>query len=341
MGLAEILLHLALLPGPILRTSAPADTADAQLVAVLQLRREDLPHDLRGEIYPVALLADGSYRDARTGGVHPLTGDPERTIPRGDSPLDSIHDFTVYHDAAAIGRFRVASVESAVYSCRALRIGLGEMDLPDEYVRFGRLDPRVQTFAVSAPGFSYQYALNYYVALSRPFPQPAFGWDPGIDPTTARRLRDALWRAGTDALARGSGADGESRAGAPRWSTRQPFRTFDLDRDGRPEAMGVVEAVMVGEPAPTTTSPRLASAIVWARDEGPARIPTILAVLLQADAAGRVDARRFLAEVMDLDGDGVAELFYQIDGWEVHGFEIHALVEGRLETVFEGGGYGC
>ncbi|HUP01542.1 MAG TPA: hypothetical protein VM737_08495 [Gemmatimonadota bacterium] len=346
MGLAELLLHLALVSAPPLYNPSSPDPASPQLVALLQLRREDLPHDLRGEVYPVALFKDGSFRDARTGGVHPLTGEVEKTLPVMNSALDSIRDFTVYDGAAPIGRFQVTAVESAVYSCRAIQVGVGEMDLPERYIRFGRLDPRVQTFAVSGPGLAYQYTLNYYLALSRPVSQPEFGWgwDQAADPGAVGRLRDAIWAAGAEALAEGGQGTTSGRPDPPRWSLRESFRIFDLDRDGRPEGMGVVEVVSAGETRERGTSPalpRVASAIVWARDEGPARAPRIIAVLRQTDRAGREDVRRDLAEVMDLDGDGVAEIFYQVDGWEYHGFEIHALAGDGLEIVFAGGGYGC
>ena len=48
-----------------------------------------------------------------------------------------------------------------------------------------------------------------------------------------------------------------------------------------------------------------------------------------------------LAEVMDLDGDGLAEPFYQVEAWEYYGFQIYALRTGALEEVFSGAAYGC
>ena len=48
-----------------------------------------------------------------------------------------------------------------------------------------------------------------------------------------------------------------------------------------------------------------------------------------------------LAEVMDLDGDGLAEPFYQVEAWEYYGFQIYALRNGTLQEVFSGAAYGC
>lgn len=335
MGFAELLLLLTLPAGPADRGHAfVPDTTEPQLVALLQLRREDLPHALRGEIYPVAIVEGDSFRDVRVGGVHPLTGEVDRRLPETATPLESIREFTVYHDAAPVGRFRVNGIESAVYSCSAVRVGVGEMDLPDRFVRFGRLDPRVQTFAVSGIGVAYEYTLNYYLALGRPVSQADFTWDSLSDPAAMGRLRDAVWEAGGRALEGGGAHSG----GALRW--RDGFRTFDVDRDGRPEAVGIVEAVMPITSASGAAPPAL-SAIVWAGDRGADDPPKILAILEQTEGSGQEDVRRHLAEVIDLTGDGVAELFYQIDGWEHHAFEIHALRGDALEAVFAGADYGC
>lgn len=334
MGFAAHLLFLALLAGPADRGFAfAADTTEPQLVALLHLRRENLPHALRGEIYPVAVVEGDSFRDARVGGVHPLTGEVDRRLPEDASPLQVVREFTVYHDTAPVGHFRVAGIESAVYSCNAIRVGVGEMEMPAPLIRFGRLDPRVQTFAVSGIGVTYEYTLNYYLALGRPVPQADFTWDSLADPAAMDRLRQAVREAGARVLTSGDG----SRE-ALRWG--DGFRTFDLDRDGRPEAVGIVEAA-----APITSTggaaPPSVSAVVWAGDRGPDSPPKILAILEQTAGDGRGDLRRHLAEVVDMNGDGVAELFYQIDQWEHHAFEIHALRGDRLEEVFSGADYGC
>ena len=77
-------------PGDDVRASAPAavagspDSAAEQVVAVLHLRREDLPHAIRGEIYPVARIVGDRYEDAharrheRAGArpLHPGRGPP-------------------------------------------------------------------------------------------------------------------------------------------------------------------------------------------------------------------------------------------------------------------------
>lgn len=308
MGFAEIiLLSLRLLAaGRAEDGLAPfAHTAEPQLVALLALRRENLPHTLRGEIYPIAVFEGNLFRDASVRGVHPLTGAGSDAPSSAVSPLAEIRQFTVYQRAAPIGGFRVTGIEAAVYSCAAVQVGVGDMDLEPSHVRFGRLDPRVQTFAVSGPGVTYEYTLNYYLALSVPVSQPDFTWDSLSDPAATRRLRDAI-REAAGSLAEPDG-----------------FRTFDLDGDGQPEAVGAVEA-----------------AIVWASDRGPEATPQILAVL-EETPGGRLNRRRHLAEVMDLTGDGIAELFYQIDGIEHHAFEIHALERNALTEVFSGAGYGC
>ncbi|MCK5440023.1 MAG: hypothetical protein KAI97_08765, partial [Gemmatimonadetes bacterium] len=116
--------------------AAVADTMDSkQLVAVLQLRRENLPHFVRGEIYPVALLEGDSLTDVVTFGVHPFTGADEFTSNR-ETPLTAIRDFTIYHHGNVIGAFSVNDIETAVYSCSPVRVGTGNLSLPDKYIRF-------------------------------------------------------------------------------------------------------------------------------------------------------------------------------------------------------------
>lgn len=322
MGFAEILLALALLAGRADRSHAPAlERAEPQLVALLQLRRENLPHALRAEMYPLAIFDGSLFREAQTGGVHPLTGETGSLDSTTPSPLDSIREFTVYDRGRSVGGFRVTGVQSAVYHCGAYLIGVGETDLPAAQVRFGRLDPRTQTFSLSGPGIAYEYSLNYYVALSRAVPQPDFAWDSLSDPAALGRLRAAIREAG-----------GRAGGGSPSHGIwHNGFRTFDLDQDGRAEAVGTV----------ALTRPAEGARIVWASDRGPDDPPRILAVLEQTEGGERGHDRRHLVEVMDLTGDGVAEVLYQLDGGERRAFAIHALAGEVLEEVFAGAGYGC
>ncbi|MCI0581535.1 MAG: hypothetical protein L0227_01355, partial [Chloroflexi bacterium] len=161
--------------------AAETDSTAEQVVAVLHLRREDLPHAIRGEIYPVARIAGGRYEDALVTGPNPLTEEPASEIAHRAGALDSSRDFTVYDRGAPIGRFVVTDVGPAVYSCRGVMVGLGRMDIPERYVRFGRFDPRVHSLSVSGRGVRYEYTLNYYLALGRAVPQDRFRADSTAD----------------------------------------------------------------------------------------------------------------------------------------------------------------
>ncbi len=352
MGIAPLLL-IALLAGQDASTpanmAAVADTTDSarQLVALLQLRRENLPHSVRGEIYPIALLENGSLAEAVTFGVHPLTGDDEFQTDR-ETPLATIRDFTIYHHGDAIGEFSVTEIETAIYSCSPVRVGTGNLSLPDEYIRFGRFDPRVTSLAVSGRGFEYEYTLNYYLALSQPVSQVEFGWDSLFNPAATERLREAIMRMASDSLAHYEAAldRPDARWGEPRWSWAEGFRTFDLDRDGWAEAMGVVEAVVIPpdndapESAPEN-EPFYASILMWVEDQGPGTVPRVLLTLKQATPSSKAGFGYHLAEVVDIDGDGVAELFYQVEGWEHHAFAIYAFRDDTLHEWFSGSSYGC
>ncbi len=326
---------------------AAADTLDDQLVAVLHLRREDLPHTLRGEIFPVARIRDGLYEDVLTEGPHPLIGESQPAEPPPATPLDAHRDFTIYERGATIGRFAVDEVSAAIYSCSAVMVGLGRMEIPDRYVRFGRFDPRVRSLSVSGQGVRYEYTLNYYLALGHPVEQNGFVADSASDPQAVSRLRAAIWTAGVEALS--EYGEGPWRSGArweePRWSWEEGFQVFDLDRDGRLEAAGVLEAVVTedGPPKDGALGPDqfVATAIVWASDRGPGQRPETLLVLRHARDVRHWNFGYHLAEVMDLDGDGLAEPLYQVEAWEYYGFQIYALRNGALEEVFSGAAYGC
>lgn len=352
MGIAPLLL-IALLAGQDASTPANvvavADTTDSaqQLVAVMQLRRENLPHSVRGEIYPIALLENDSLAEAVTFGIHPFTGENEFQTDR-ETPLATIRDFTIYHRGDAIGAFNVTKIETAIYSCSPVRVGTGDLSLPDEYIRFGRFDPRVTSLAVSGRGFEYEYTLNYYLALSQPVAQAEFEWDSLFNPAATKRLKEAIMEIASDSLSHYEAALNrpDARWGEPRWSWAEGFRTFDLDQDGWAEAMGVVEALVVPTDddsleSASETEPLQASILIWVEDRGPETAPAVLLALKQATPTSKVDLGYHLAEVMDIDGDGVAELFYQVEGWEYHAFAIYAFRDDTLHEWFSGAGYGC
>ncbi|MCK5439343.1 MAG: hypothetical protein KAI97_05340, partial [Gemmatimonadetes bacterium] len=124
------------------------------------------------------------------------------------------------------------------------------------------------------------------------------------------------------------------------------FRTFDLDQDGWAEAMGVVEVLVVPPgndslESASESEPFHASILMWVEDRGPDTVPQVLLTLKQAAPTSKVGLGYHLAEVVDIDGDGVAELFYQIEGWEYHAFAIYTLRDDTLHEWFFGAGYGC
>lgn len=324
--------------------ATPSDSIAEQVVAVLHLRREDLPHAIRGEIYPVARIVGGRYEDALVSGPNPLTD--ESSSPIAGGALDSARDFTVYDRGAPIGSFAVTEVGPAVYSCRGVMVGFGRLEIPERYVRFGRFDPRVHSLSVSGRGVRYEYTLNYYLALGRPIPQDGFGADSTADRSATSRLRAAVWTEGVKALS--EYGEGPWLPGArweePRWSLEEGFQVFDLNRDGRMEGMGVLEAIVTDHRIPADgelgPSQYVATVIVWVSDRGEGR-PDPLLVLRHAREVRHWNFGYHLAEVMDLDGDGLAEPFYQVEAWEYYGFQIYALRNGALHEVFSGAAYGC
>lgn len=333
-------------PSPSTRAMA-ADTVRDQLVAVLHLRREDLPHDLRGEIFPVARIHDGIYEEVLTQGPNPLVGESPSSGSPPATPLDTHRDFTIYDQGTTIGRFTIDEVSPAIYSCSAVMVGMGRLEIPDRYVRFGRFDPRVRSLSVSGQGVRYEYTLNYYLALASPVGQEGFLADSTDHPEAVSRLRAAIWTDGVEALSEyGEGPwRSDARWEEPRWSWEDGFRVVDLDRDGRLEAVGILEAIVTedGPPADGGLGPNqfVATTIVWVSDRGPGQRPANLLVLRHARDIRHWDYGYHLAEVMDLDGDGLAEPFYQVEAWEYYGFQIYALRNGVLAEVFSGAAYGC
>lgn len=330
--------------GDALRTP---DTVAEQLVAVLHLRREDLPHALRGEIFPVARIRDGLYEDILVEGPNPLVGESRSPTSPPVSPLDTHREFTIYDQGSPIGRFAVEEVSAAIYSCSAVMVGLGRMEIPDRHVSFGRFDPRVRSLSLSGQGIRYEYTLNYYLALGQAVEQGGFLADSTTDREAVSRLRAAIWTAGVKALS--EYGEGPWRSGArweePRWSWEEGFQVFDLDTDGRLEAAGVLEAIVTedGPPSDDALGPDqfVATAIVWASDRGPGQRPETILELRHARDVRHWNFGYHLAEVMDLDGDGLAEPFYQVEAWEYYGFQIYALRADILEQVFSGAAYGC
>jgi hypothetical protein len=325
--------------------ATPSDSTPDQIVAVLHLRREDLPHAIRGEIYPVARIVGDRYEDALVTGPNPLTDESPSSLTA--TALDSARAFTVYDRGAPIGNFAVTDVGPAVYSCRGVMVGFGRLEIPERYVRFGRFDPRVHSLSVSGQGVRYEYTLNYYLALGRPVPQGGFRADSTADRSATSRLRAAVWTEGVKALS--EYGEGPWLPGArwenPRWSLEEGFQVFDLERDGRMEGMGVLEAIVTDDGAPIDgglgPSQYVATAIVWASDRSGEGRPSPLLVLRHAREVRHWNFGYHLAEVMDLDGDGRAEPFYQVEAWKYYGFQIYALRGQRLEEVFNGAGYGC
>lgn len=104
----------------------------------------------------------------------------------------------------------------------------------------------------------------------------------------------------------------------------------DLDRDGRAELVGSFRAVgsdytnyalfMIFEPAGDKFKP----ALTWYHKGA------------EADAADRR-----LVDLLDLDGDGVAEVFAEGHYYESNDYFIYKKQRGQWRSVYQGGGGGC
>jgi hypothetical protein len=230
---------------------------------------------------------------------------------------------------------------------RAL-VGIGRMDLPQAYLRFDPQDRRV----TGSQGFdgerSFNYSLTFYLAMSRAAPQAVFEERNRYARRALDQIQARLMSLADRHYARYRVIPGGGKELERSRPLLEEFRVFDLDRDGRPEIMGryvmkirkeVVYSARGREEKGVETEE--VPLVLWVRDRGSSRpLEELFAHkdMLQEGSWGR---GRELVEVMDLDGDGAAEILFKDSGWESTEFAIYALRQGKLVQVFQGAGYGC
>lgn len=303
--------------------------------------------------------ASSATRSARRASSAPTlspapTDRADTAAPPQDSPtvLDTIRAFTTYRDGRPTGRFRVRDVVSAPYTCTAVRVGIGDfLQAPadeqfDADDAFDPDNPRLDVYTSGSADGLRTDALTYLLALARPIDQPDFARDPGAHEQVVERLRERIRSLGVDSLSRTS----LSWQPGPEISRTEPELTelalFDLDGDGRLEGTGRValrieqDIASSGNPEPFIETFDV-SLLYWVRDRGAGRPPAVLLTELDVVSGGSWGEGLERVEVMDLDGDGIAEPFYERSGWEGNDFVVYSLVDGRIVQAFEGSGYGC
>lgn len=339
MRLAVILTVLLL---PSIGMTRPAGSV---VVGSAEIHRLEGSGSLVGAVFPIAIY-DGQFRKAA------LVADHERELQKliPKSILNRIRDFDLHLNGKRLAQLQIRQIE-------------GTPGCPSEIGGYGRVRPE--------GGLDFSAGVDNSLHVNARGEVDPSGTREGFRPTVTRMLSvdavSGLPRQNQEFSARSQAvspteltrikAVGHSRVRAAAGLTwgkvgrvtlrgevlLEGLKAFDLDRDGIREIIVGFKAPLVkpkrssdpGQPPPALILTMVVSIPARGQPQVMLSLPTLIGV---DDASEFFD----LSSVLDLTGDGVAELIWRhVYAPEYSGYEIFSMKEGVFRRVFSGDVTGC
>lgn len=328
------------LPQTSVPQSPAPEKAPANLVALLFVKKDNLNNELRGEIYPIALLLNDHYleigtdltQDLRDFGT-PNAAGRDRILSLNNQRVvtNAIQNFTVISNGQTLGEFQVEKPIISQFSCSSIITGQGNFQGQTSLQAIFDQLPQSRTGRFSGEIQQQQFDETWRtaIALSQP---PEISTLPPPSDADLTRYRQAALTFGKTAIAKV--ANGGT---VPGEAVVESLQVVDLDQDRSPEIFSTVKQ---GNSANSPSQTPTGFAAVWFSDQ--AGQPQLLETT-QASVS-LAGSQRFpyeLLETTDINGDGVQEAIVQRTGYESTSFEIYEYKNKQLNRVFEGAGYGC
>ncbi|MBI4779808.1 MAG: hypothetical protein HY785_00650 [Oscillatoriophycideae cyanobacterium NC_groundwater_1537_Pr4_S-0.65um_50_18] len=314
------------------------EKAPTNLVALLFVKKDNLKNELRGEIYPIALLLNDRYleigtdltRDLRDFGNLDAAG-RARILSLNNQRVvtNAIQNFTVVSNGQTLGEFQVEKPIISQFSCSSIITGQGNFQSQTSLQAIFDQLPQSRTGGFSGGTQQLDETWRTAIALSQ---APEISKPPAPSDADLTRYREAALAFGKTAIA--AVANGGAIPGE---AVVESVQVVDLDQDGSPEIFSTVKQ---GNSANSPSRTPTGFAAVWFSDQ--AGQPQLLETT-QASVS-LTGSQRFpyeLLETIDINGDGVQEAIVQRTGYESTSFEIYEYKNKQLNRVFEGAGYGC
>lgn len=296
----------------------PTDGSGPSVVALLVIRQDRIAEDTVFEILPLTLRTDSAYR-AITGWEVPGA----RDVVRGDSILRVHPRYAVFRRGERIGSVVVDTVVQDHFDCSELFVGKGQVtwEVPTGPAPSGEAVWRQG----SVGGEEVDYGLSALVALDDRAPalDTQHRSIPGSAALTADQRSLLVDEAGRR-LAEQAGAEAGSEVDV------RSLVSYDLDGDGTDEHLLV---------AGSRGDDRWHSVVLAGHLQDGAWVP-LLAESRSEEPDAWGDGYRLL-DVLDLDGDAVPEVVFEVGGYEATSYRIFRFTGDAFEEVFSEVLYGC
>jgi hypothetical protein len=310
------------------------------LIALLFVKKDNRTNQLRGEIYPIAVLLNNQYLEASTDLTRDLrnakdydatnsaTRDRILSLNNQKIVTNAIKDFTVISNRQKLGNFQVEKPIISQFQCSSIITGQGNFQGQSSLQAIFDQLPQSRTggFSGGTRQQKFDETWRSAIAISQ---APAIAKSPTPSEAELARYRGAALSFGKAAITKVANA-----GKVPGEAVVESMQVVDLDQDGSPEIFSKVRQGKPGNSSPT------GFAAVWFSYKGdqPQLLETTQA---SVSLAGSQRFPYELLETIDLNGDGVQEAVVQRKAYESESFEIYEYKNNQLNRVFQGAGYGC
>jgi hypothetical protein len=348
LALATLFLSGAIACAPVsdlVRSIATESSAQPlpNLVSLFLVKKDNLNHEFRGEVYPLALSINDRYVDVSQDLTLQVRtdSDVDRLIQLNEarSMLRAMPDFRVVNDSTQLGRFTVDQLKVGQFACSSFLIGQGQFTgdrtLPELYRSLP--DDRAGGFSGSVGNRQFDESWKWAIATSQPRLPPASKLPANLDPA---QFKPDLLAIGEPLIQQAELLPGQSVSTAA--TIVEKVTIYDLDRDGQPEVLGLLRKGTDQRVPPDRTAAASGVTVyasVWLSYQN--NQPTLIANEIIAYQYPVTRSPSDVIGIFDLNGDGTEEVITKENGYEAIGFSIYELKEAQLEEVFNGAQYGC
>jgi hypothetical protein len=323
------------------QSDRPSTTQQTNVVGLSLVKKDNLANEYRGEIYPIALLINGSYVDISTDVTTSVRDDlSEEVLLKtfgNQSLLRAVQNFTVLNQGEKLGEFQVQKLGVSQFACSTKLTGQGNFstDQPLEAVFNSLPADQVGGFTGYMGNRQFDESWRWTIALSQYNPAKTAIATP--DATTEAKYRQDLIATANALFAQDSQLQdvvGETVV--------EKLSVVDLNQDGQSEIYGLVR--QGADPKNRSRESRDVGVVgayanVWLTYSN--QQPQTLASQVTPYSAIAARPAYDLITTVDINGDGIQEAIVKNTGYESTSFGIYEYQGNQLKQVFSGAGYGC